>query len=494
MSSTTKHQTIMGHPKGLWMLFSAEFWERFCYYGMRAILAPYVAIAFFDYLSAEEAAKQASLTYGGYTSMVYMTAILGGYVADKVIGYQRSIILGGIMMAVGMFMLMAPDLNTFLFGLAFIVMGNGLFKPNISTIVGKLYEPGDARRDSGFTIFYMGINLGGALAPIICASIIGAIWGYQWGFLAAGVGMIFGVMVFQIQKTWLNGVGKAEGEQSSWGRFAVVAASAVLLVVPAFYLLSNSALLGYLLVFLMLGLIAYFLYSGFKSGDKVQLHRYIAMLLLFLANCVFWALFEQAGSSLNFFAKDHVNLDIGFTTIHFTLFQSANSVFIILFAPVLAALWLKLDKSDANPSIPRKFAFGLLGAALGFYILVFAIQFMQNGDGKVPAYMLALCYLIHTLGELCLSPIGLSMVTKLAKPKEVGLAMGGWFLSIAMAQYLAGVIASIATSGGGEAGHAVGSINQYSDVFMQLVWLGLGGALIYFLAAPAITRLMHGVK
>ncbi|ALU44709.1 peptide MFS transporter [Pseudoalteromonas rubra] len=494
MSSNTQAPTILGHPKGLWMLFSAEFWERFCYYGMRAVLAPYVAIAFFDHLTAEEAAKQASLTYGGYTSMVYMTAILGGYVADRLIGYQRSIILGGIMMAVGMFMLMAPDLTTFLFGLAFIVMGNGLFKPNISTIVGKLYEPGDPRRDSGFTIFYMGINLGGALAPIICATIIGAIWGYQYGFLAAGIGMIFGVMVFQLQKSWLGGVGKAENAKASWSRFAVVAASAVLLVVPAFYLLSNSALLGYLLAFLMLGLIAYFLYSGFQSGDKKQLHRYIAMLLLFLANTVFWALFEQAGSSLNFFAKDHVNLDIGFTTIHFTLFQSANSIFIILFAPVLAALWLKLDQREANPSIPRKFAFGLLGAALGFYVLVFAIQFMQDASGKVPAYMLALCYLIHTLGELCLSPIGLSMVTKLAKPKEVGLAMGGWFLSIAMAQYLAGVIASIATSGGGESGHAVGSIAQYSDVFMQLVWLGVGGAVIYFLAAPAITRLMHGVR
>ena len=487
---------FLGHPKGLWMLFSAEFWERFCFYGMRAILAPFVAMAFFDHMTGAEAKQAASLTYGGYTAMVYMTGILGGFVADKIIGYQRSIMLGGGLMAVGMFMLLAPDLTTFLFGLGFIVVGNGLFKPNISSMVGKLYEPGDIRRDSGFTIFYMGINAGAFLAPIVCSTIIGLTYGLKWGFFAAGIGMVFGLMVFQMLKSWLGEVGKAPEQHKSLSRFLQVLVGCIVLVFPVYFLLSKSEALGYLLLVMMAGLVGYFIYSGIKSGSKVQLERYIAMLILFAANTIFWALFEQAGSSLNFFAQEFVDLDLGFITLDFAVFQSANPIFIILFAPLIAGLWLKLEKKGINPSIPRKFAVGLLGVAVGFYALVFAIQFMQDANGKVPATMLALCYLIHTLGELCLSPIGLSMVTKLAQPKEVGLAMGGWFLSIAMANYVAGLIASIATSGGEGSAHGDmgSSIAQYSSVFEQLFYFGLGASIIYFLAAPFINKLMHGVK
>lgn len=474
------------------MLFGSEFWERFCYYGMRAILAVHVAQAFFAHLG-DGAESEASLTYGGYTSMVYMTGLLGGYVADRILGYQRSIMLGGSMMAAGMFMLLSPDLTSFLMGLALLVVGNGLFKPNISTMVGQLYEPGDSRRDSGFTIFYMGINAGALIAPLITSTWIGVNYGLKWGFFAAGIGMIFGLMVFQLLKSWIGHVGKPPEGKEGYGSVGLVLVGGLVLAAPVYVLLSKSEILGAILGLLLLFLAGYFVYSGLKA-DKVQLHRYFAMLILFVANAIFWSLFEQAGSSLNFFARDYVDLTIGGFTIDFAAFQSANPTFILVLAPLFAMAWPALDKKKMNPSIPRKFAIALVLVALGFYVLVFSIGQLQDGDGKIPAIMLALCYLIHTSGELCLSPIGLSMVTKLAKPEETGLAMGGWFLSIAGANYIAGLIASVATGGGGEHGAAAGSIDQYANVFNQLFIMGVVLAVIFFIAAPFINKLMHGVK
>ena len=490
----TPHKDLMGQPKALWMLFSAEFWERFSFYGMRAILAPYVAMAFFSHLG-DQAEAQASLTYGGYTSMIYMTGILGGYVADKILGYQRSIMLGGAMMAVGLFMLLSPSMTIFLIGLSVMVVGNGLFKPNISTMVGKLYSPGDPRRDSGFTIFYMGINAGALIAPLICGMWIGATYGFKWGFFAAGIGMVFGLMVFQLLKGWLGRVGKAPEDRNGVKSFFQVILAALVLVVPVYILMSKSEVLGLILSIMMLLLAGYFIYSGIKSGSKEQLQRYIAMLILFVANMSFWALFEQAGSSLNFFARDFVNMPhIPFVgELNFTAFQSANPVFILLLAPLFATLWPKLDKMSMNPSIPRKFSFGLVGVGLGFLALVLGIQYFMGQNGKIPWEILTLCYLIHTMGELCLSPIGLSMVTKLALPHETGLAMGGWFLSIATGNYVAGRIASIA-SGGGAHGEAAGGLEGYYAVFDQLFWGGLFIGLFFFLVAPLINKLMHGVK
>ena len=476
----------LGHPRPLWMLFGAEFWERFAYYGMRALLAVYVATAFFAHLPEGEANAQASLTYGGFTSLVYATGVLGGMIADRYLGYQRSIILGGLLMAAGLCMLLLPELKWFLVGLAVIVAGNGLFKPNISTMVGKLYAPGDVRRDSGFTIFYMGINAGAFFAPIICGTLIGARFGYQYGFLAAAIGMILGIVVFQIRKGMLGHIGKAPAGREGWGPIAVVFLGALAMVPLIYFLLSQSNILGVVLLVLFAVLAIYLVWSGYAESS-VQGQKYVAMFILFSANILFWALFEQAGASLNFLARDYVN-----APFNFTLFQSANPLFILLLAPVFAALWPKLDKLNMNPSIPRKFAIALIGLAAGFALLVFAIKNFLGDDGKLGWYWLAGLYFIHTASELCLSPIGLSMVTKLAAPKNVGISMGGWFLATAVANFVAGRISAIA-SGGGSHGEAAG-LAQYSQTFTWLIWAGVIVGAIYFILAPLIQKLMHGVK
>ncbi len=487
---------ILGHPKALWQLSNIEMWERFAYYGMRALLAVYVATTFFGHLG-EQANSEASLVYGGYTALVYATGIIGGYIADHVLGYQRSILLGALIMAAGLFVLIIEDLHWFLVGLALIVAGNGLFKPNISTMIGKLYATGDVRRDSGFTIFYMGINLGALIAPLITASWIATQFGMKWGFFAAALGMVLSTLFLEVAKRSLGHVGLPPSGKEGWGRFFAVGIGALVAAVGIYFLLSESEILGYLLVGIMLALIAYFVISGLKSGDSVQLQRYIAMIILFLANACFWALFEQAGSSMNFFAREFVTPMFGdmasWQAGGFGIFQSLNPLYILLLAPAFAAFWPWLDRRNVNPSIPRKFALGLIQVALGFYVLVFAIGNFQNAAGLVPWIFLALCYLLHTTGELCLSPIGLSMVTKLAAEKETGMAMGGWFLSIAMAQYVAGIIAAIA-SGGGHGPAAGAQIGQYADTYMMLFWVGLGFGLAYLVAAPLINKLMHGVK
>jgi len=477
----------MGHPKPLWMLFGAEFWERFAYYGMRALLAVYVATAFFGHLPEGEANAQASLTYGGFTSLVYATGVIGGMVADRYLGYQRSIILGGLLMAAGLFMLLLPDLKWFLVGLAVIVAGNGLFKPNISTMVGKLYAPNDVRRDSGFTIFYMGINAGAFLAPLVCGTLIGTRFGFQYGFLAAALGMILGIVVFQFRKGMLGHIGMPPAGREGWKPIWMVLGGAILMVPLIYFLLSQSEILGMVLLGLFVVLAVYLISSGKADGGAVQTRRYIAMFLLFSANILFWALFEQAGASLNFMARDFVD-----APFNFTVFQSFNPLFIILLAPAFAALWPRLEKMNMNPSIPRKFALALIGLALGFAVLVFAIKTMLDADGKIPWIWLGLLYLIHTMAELCLSPIGLSMVTKLAAPRNVGLSMGGWFLATAVANYLAGRISAVA-SGAGH-GDAASSLAQYSATFTMLIWAGLIVGAVFFLVAPLINKLMHGVK
>lgn len=504
MADTTaapRESTILGHPAGLFVLFFAELWERFCYYGMRALLALYIVQEF------NKPQAEASVGYGAFTALVYALGMFGGYVADNVLGYRRSIILGGIIMAVGEFMLMVPSEETFLFGLAVIVVGNGLFKPNISTLVGKLYKQGDPRRDGGFTIFYMGINLGAFLAPMVCQWIsmemgtpaneaLGtpAVPDYRWGFIAAGAGMLLGVITFWAGGALLGDKGLPPKGREGFGPLGLVTIGCVLVSPGIYFLLSKKELAGQLLQALAGVVVLYFLYYAMKS-EKIVRQRIFALLVLLVANVVFWASFEQAGNSLNFFAQQHIiPLTIGSWSMPFEWFQSVNAIFIVLLGPVFAALWVWLDRSNLNPSIPLKFGLGLVQVGVGFILLLWGIG---NADdaGMMPWHLLTGLYLIHTMGELCISPVGLSMVTKLSPEHMTGMTMGAWFLSIANANFAAGLFSEIA--GAKEVGEGAGGkadLANYVAAFTPIVWMSMIAGIVLILVARPLNKLMHGVK
>ncbi len=488
-----------GHPPGLYLLFFAEMWERFCFYGMRALLALYVVQQF------QKPQEQASLAYGAFTALVYATGILGGFVADRVLGFRRAILLGGVIMAAGEFTLLVPSEPAFQLGLSLIVVGNGLFKPNISSLVGKLYAAGDPRRDSGFTIFYMGINVGAFLAPLLCAWVSnqmgteaadGAVVpDYRWGFGMAGAGMLLGIVTFFLGGSRLGGHGAPPPNRNGAFGLLVTLVGAAAAAPLVYSLLANEKVVGYLLLALTVGIMGYLIFTGIRLG-KVVLHRILALFILLVANTIFWAAFEQAGNSLNFFAQGHVgNHQLSFGIASFTFlfewFQSVNSVFIILLGPVFAWLWVRLERAKANPSIPAKFGLGIVQVGLGFGVILLAIaSFESNSSGMWG--MLVLLYFLHTTGELCVSPVGLSMVTKLAPSHMTGLVMGAWFLSISMGNHVAGLFSALA---GATAAPGEGApLSGYQAAYEPIIYLTLGaGALLLVLARP-INKLMHGIR
>jgi POT family proton-dependent oligopeptide transporter len=470
------------------MLFFAEMWERFCFYGMRALLVFYM-VDEFAYRKDD-----ASLAYGAYCSLVYATGVLGGRIADQVLGFRRAIIVGGIGMAIGEFLLLIPTQTGFFAGLAVIIVSNGLFKPNISTLVGKLYAPGDPRRDRGFTIFYMGINLGALLAPLVCGT-LGSHYGWRWGFFAAGVGMLLGIGTFALGLHRLGEHGKApslpvSGLATLCGVVVGMAALARLM----FWFLSNPGYVEALLYgFAAVGT-GYLLWVA-SQCEREQRDRLIGLILLLVANCLFWAFFEQAGSSFNFFAENYVNLDLGFLEVDKTWFQSANPFFIVVLSLPFVMLWAVLERRRRNPSIPAKFALALVQAGLGFGVLALAIAWIP-ASGKTPFAYLTLTYFLHTTGELCISPIGLSTMTKLAPARIGGLVMGMWFLSTAIGNYLAGVIAS--WTGQVEEGRRAATIAEelapYATVYEQGMWFMVGIGILMLLLSRQINRLLHGVR
>ncbi|PSV98624.1 peptide MFS transporter [Photobacterium iliopiscarium] len=406
--------TLLGHPKGLFLLFGTELWERFSYYAMRAILVLYLTDKTINGglgWTTEEALN----LYGIYTGLVYFTPLIGGWIADNILGQRRSIIIGGTLMAIGQFTLALPHsmidpnaVTVFYVGLTFLIIGNGLFKPNISTMVGDLYPAGDNRRDGAFTIFYMGINIGSLLAGVI-AGTASAVYGWKAGFLCAGVGMLMSLLIqlFFAQR-YLGDIGKVP---------AAVRDAA------------NNA-------------------SGKKEPlTKIERDRLKVILVMSTFVIVFWAGFEQAGGLMNIYSQEYTNRMIGNFEVPAAWFQSLNPFFIILCAPLLAALWVKMGKSE--PNSPVKFALAMFSLALGFACMIGA-ALEQNGDMTVKTSMMWLvgAYFFHTIGELCLSPIGLSMITKLAPLRLASLMMGAWFGANAIANYIAGVVgASIGKAG-----------------------------------------------
>ena len=482
---------LMGHPRPLWMLFMSEFWERFAFYGIRWALVLYIVAQFHG--GDPSGQQPAGLIYGSYLALVYAGAIFGGLVADKYLGYQRSILVGAVIMALGLFMISVPNENIFKLGLATIVVGNGLFKPIISTLVGKIYAVGDERRDSGFTIFYMGINLGAMISPILTQVLAERVFGtadvpaYKVVFIAAGIGMLISLFWFWMGRGQLKGVGEAPEGANGIGRVVTVFIGAAVVVPIVYFLLAMGAEKLQMILTAMFILLAIMLVvEGVKNG-AVARDKVIAMLIIFAFNILFWMFFEQAGSSFTFLADQIVNRDLGFMTFPTAWFQSVNSVAIIVLAPIIAWAWVKMG--SWNPSIPRKFGLGLLFNGLAFLLLMFALsKLVDPASLKIPFWTLFAVYWIQSIGELCLSPIGLSMVTKLAPVRLVGFGMGGWFLSTGIGNNLSGIFAGHVSGEGGMT--TASALSGYTFGFWALV----GSGVVLFLIAPLIQKLMHGVK
>ncbi|MCK6648964.1 MAG: peptide MFS transporter [Bacteroidia bacterium] len=452
-----------GHPKGLYVLFVTEMWERFSYYGMRAIFVLFLAKA----LMYDKAF--ASDIYGSYTGLVYLTPLIGGYMADRYWGNRKSIIIGGIMMAIGQFFMFMSgsffeniDLARILMmvGLTSLILGNGFFKPNISTMVGQLYPKGDKRIDSAFTIFYMGINLGAFFSPLVCGFLgdTGNPADFKWGFLAACIGMILSLILFITlkDKYIVTPDGQAIGAKPGSNKPAadidtVAEAKSEFTMTQILTWVGIEIGLFTLFFFLDQGVIGSFIFSlsiaapGFiisdKSLTKIEKQRIWVIYIVAFFVIFFWAAFEQAGAALTFFAEEQTDRSLFGTVIPASYFQSVNAVAIVIFASIFVALWGFLSKRNAEPASPYKQSIGLFLLALGYLVIAYGVKGIEPSTKVSMVWLLSL-YLIHTFGELCLSPIGLSMVNKLAPVKFASLLMGVWFLSTASANKFAGTLSS----------------------------------------------------
>lgn len=438
---------FFGHPRGLATLFFTEMWERFSYYGMRALLILFMtAPAVGGGLGLDVAT--AGVIYGLYTATAYGAALPGGWIADRILGQRRAVLLGGVLIAAGNFLLVIPATASFYAGLALVAAGTGLLKPNVSAIVGQLYEQSDRRRDAGFSIFYMGINLGAFIAPLICGW-VGARINWRYGFGLAGAGMLLGVVQYLLGSKHLGeaGLHPATPNDRAARRQLTVAGTALAIALLATAALAWNGVVSAKAIadasgaLMLVVVVAFFLWL-FTAGEwtPVERRRLMVIALLFFASTIFWSVFEQAGSSLNLFAQRNTDNDLGFFQIPAPWYQSINALFIISLAPVFAALWIKLGARE--PSSPAKFAWGLALVGGGFLILAAGASIAETGVRVSPMWLLV-TYLFHTMGELCLSPVGLSAMTKLAPARVAGLMMGVWFLSISGGNYLGGRLAAL---------------------------------------------------
>lgn len=452
------------HPRGLYLLFATEMWERFSYYGNRALLALFMlsALSFDKHFTAA--------LYGQYTGLVFLTPLIGGYIADRFWGNRRSIMVGGVLMALGQYSLFASGsyytqldiaIPLFYLGLGLIILGNGLFKPNISTMVGQLYTAQDKRKDAAYTIFYMGINLGSFFAPLICGTLgdTGNPADFRWGFFAAGTGMVMSLLVFAFfQRKYLvdpqgNQIGLAPEHRSQ-----------------AQTARRNEPL-------------------SRADYDRMLVIGVISFFVIF-----FWAAFEQAGVSLTFFANENLDRQVFGWTVPTSWFQSLNPVFVLIFAPILAQFWVKLAKKDREPASPTKMAYGLLLLSAGFLVIAVGVKQVAPGV-KLSMMWLVAMYWLHSMGELCLSPIGLSLVNKLAPAKFASLLMGVWFLSTAAANWFAGILAGFYPEAGKPAPHFLGwEIVSLNDFFMFFVMMSFAAGALLLLSTSFLQKRMHGVN
>jgi proton-dependent oligopeptide transporter, POT family len=478
--AVNRNPEFAGHPKGLYVLFFAEMWERFSYYGMRALLIFYLTK---HWLFADD---KANLIYGAYTALVYITPVLGGYLADRYLGQRKAVLFGGIILAIG-HGLMAVEgtggqadatINVFWAALAFIIVGSGFLKANISVIVGQLYSLTDTRRDGAYTIFYVGINVGAAVGTIL-VGYLGETYGWGYGFGLAGIGMLLGLVVFVLGRPLLMGQGeppKPLSKGTEWSLYGIGVAS----VAVIWALVQYQSVIQTLLAISGVALLGYVLYESFKL-EKEPRERMFAILFLIALNPLFWGLFEQAGGSMNLFTDRYV--DRG--GVPASLFQSINPIYIVLFGPLFAALWVWLGKRGSEPSAPAKFGLALLQMGIANLVLVWGAG-AYGLAAMTPVLFVFLYYLLATTAELCLSPVGLSAMNRLAPKHLASLIMGAWFYMTAVGNFVAG---KIGEATGGEGGEM--TKQGLLDIYQLFGWISIGVALAVLALSPIIKRWMH---
>jgi POT family proton-dependent oligopeptide transporter len=475
-----KEPEFAGHPKGLYMLFFAEMWERFSYYGMRALLIFYLTQ---HWLFND---SKSTLIYGAYTSLVYITPVLGGYLADRYLGQRRAVLYGGLLLAVGHSLMAVegvggqddPTINVFWAALAFIIVGSGFLKANISVMVGQLYKLTDVRRDGAYTIFYMGINLGAAIGTIL-VGYLGQTIGWGYGFGLAGIGMLAGLVVFVLGKKALRGAGEAPKpltKSTEWTLYAIgLAAVAVI-----WALVQYQDIIQNLLIVTGIALLGYVLWQSFKL-DKEPRERMFAILFLIALNPLFWGLFEQAGGSMNLFTDRFVDR----SGVPASIFQSINPIYIIILAPLFAGLWVSLGRRGKEPSAPAKFGLALAQMGLANLVLVWGAE-AYGLAAMTPVIFVFLYYLFATTGELCLSPVGLSAMNRLAPSYLASLIMGAWFYMTAVGNFVAGKIGEATGGHGGEM-----SKDKLLEIYEMFGWISIGAAVAVLALSPIVKRWMH---
>ncbi|MDP2323398.1 MAG: peptide MFS transporter [Gammaproteobacteria bacterium] len=488
ITAATPDKTYFGHPPGLFVLFFTEMWERFSYYGMRALLIFYLTK---HWLFSDE---RASVIYGAYTALVYITPVIGGYLADRYLGQRKAVLFGAVLLAFGHFLMGvegdggegSPTLNVFWLALSFIIVGSGFLKANISVIVGQLYPRTDPRRDPAYTIFYMGINLGAAIGSVLCGY-LGEMYGWSYGFGAAGIGMLFGLAVFTWGKPFLMGKGEAPDPARLTARVAGIRFEwllylyGVAAVGIVWWLIQYQELVGWLLGVAGFSLVVYVLYTAVFRLPAADRDRIFAALFLIVGSILFWALFEQAGSSLNLYTDRFVDR----AGVPASVFQSINAIYIVLLGPVFAGLWLWLARKGLEPSAPAKFGLAMIQLGAGFLVLVAGATI----GAATPVVFIFLIYLLHTTGELCLSPVGLSAMNRLAPAHMASLIMGSWFFASATGNFAAGLIAAAA---GAESamGEAAGQ-QTVLDVYTTVGWVAIGAGVVVLVISPLVKKLMH---
>lgn len=484
---TRKNDEVVGHPRGLFVLFYAEMWERFSYYGMRALLILYLT-KFWLFNDGKS-----NLIYGAYTSLVYITPVLGGYLADRWLGQRKAVLFGGVLLALGhLFMAVEgmhgvtdplvkqadPAINVFWLALALIIVGSGFLKANISVIVGQLYRMTDPRRDAAYTIFYMGVNVGATLGTIL-VGYLGETIGWAWGFGLAGVGMVAGLIIFVLGKPALKGQGEPPApllrprELQLYG----VGLAAVAVI---WFLVQYQGIIQNLLIVSGVAMLAYTLYEAFKLPKEPR-ERIFAILFLIALNPVFWGLFEQAGGSLSLYTDRFVDRQ-GVPT---SLFQSINPIYIVLLAPLFAGLWQWLGKKGLEPSAPAKFGLALVQVGFSFLLFVWGAKTVGMA-AMTPVVFVFLIYLFQTTGELCLSPVGLSAMTRLAPLHLGSFIMGAWFYMTAVGNFVAG---KIGEATGGESGEMSKELTL--GIYNQIGWITLGVAVVVLALSPLVRKWMH---